>query len=95
MVTEPDRELPLTFVVPPHYDKPIDLKHGQVYILCNHLEVVEDLSFLQGRGRIGGPPNRKKRRDFIWTYGAFDTVGERLPDRRGDDHGRDMGRHQR
>jgi len=47
MITEPDREHP-------HYDKLVDLKRGQVYILCNHLEVVEDLSFLQDRRRVGG-----------------------------------------
>jgi hypothetical protein len=39
MVTELDREHP-------HHDEPVGLKHGQVYILRNHLEVVEDLSFL-------------------------------------------------
>lgn len=60
-VTEPDRELPLTS----HYDDLVDLKRGHVYLLRNHLEVVEDLSFLQGQGRIGGPPNRKPRRDFV------------------------------
>lgn len=56
-VTEPDRQLPP--------DEPDDLKRGHVYVLHNHLEVVEDLSFLQGRGTIGGPSNRKARREFI------------------------------
>jgi len=40
-VTEPDREHP-------HRDDPVDLKRSQVYVLRNHLEGVEDLSFLQG-----------------------------------------------
>jgi hypothetical protein len=39
MVTELDREHP-------HHDEPVGLKCSQVYILRNHLEVVEDLSFL-------------------------------------------------
>jgi hypothetical protein len=56
-VTEPDRGHP-------HHDEPVGLKRGQVYVLRNHLEVVEDLSFLQDRGRIEGPPNRKARRVF-------------------------------
>jgi hypothetical protein len=47
MVTKLDKEHP-------HHDESVDLKRGQVYILRNHLEVVEDLSFLQDRGRVGG-----------------------------------------
>jgi hypothetical protein len=47
MVTEPDRGHP-------HHDEPVNIKRGQVYILHNHLEVVEDLTFLQEPGRIGG-----------------------------------------
>jgi hypothetical protein len=39
MVTELGREHP-------HHDESVGLKRGQVYILHNHLEVVEDLSFL-------------------------------------------------
>jgi hypothetical protein len=56
-VLEPDRELPpvnspLTLVGAQH-DAPADLKPGHVYTLRNHIEVVEDLSFLRGRGAWG------------------------------------------
>jgi hypothetical protein len=56
-VLEPDRELPpvttpLTLVGAQH-DTPADLKAGHVYTLRNHIEVVEDLSFLRGRGSRG------------------------------------------
>jgi hypothetical protein len=84
-VTEPDRGP----------NDPVDLKRGHIYVLRNHLEVVEDLSFLQGRGRMGGPPNRKPRREFIWSYGVPDTEGERLPGRRGHNRGRDIRRQPR
>jgi hypothetical protein len=82
-VTEPDRGHP-------HQDEPLDLKRGQVYVLRNHLEVVEDLTFLQEPGRLGGPLNRKARRVFDWDYGMPDTKGERLHGRRGQDRGRDI-----
>jgi hypothetical protein len=56
-VTEPDREpppvstpLPLAGV---NYDVPSDLKKGHVYTLRNHVEIVEDLSFLRGRDNRG------------------------------------------
>jgi hypothetical protein len=56
-VTEPDREpppvstpLPLAGV---NYDVPSDLKKGHVYTLRNHIEIVEDLSFLCGGGGGG------------------------------------------
>jgi hypothetical protein len=68
-VTEPDRELPPTSIPQyqeqPHFDAPTDLKRAQVYNLRNHLEVVEDLTFLQGRGRIRGPMNHKPLCDMI------------------------------
>jgi hypothetical protein len=28
-------------------------------------------------GDPGGPPNRKQRREFVWNYGAPDSVGEK------------------
>jgi len=75
----------------PHHDEPVDVKRSQVYTLRNHLEVVEDLTFLQEPGRLGGPANRKARRVFDWDYGVPDTKGERLQGRRaGHDRGRDM-----
>ncbi|CAD6217166.1 unnamed protein product [Miscanthus lutarioriparius] len=98
-VTEPDRELPPTSIpllqAPPRHDKPVDLKRAHVYTLRNHLEWVEDLTILQGRGRAGGPMNRKPRRELVWSYGVPDSVGERPPGRRGDDRGRGFGHHQR
>jgi hypothetical protein len=56
-VLEPDRELPpvntpLALVGAQHI-VPADLKAGHVYTLRNHIEVVEDLSFLSGRGSRG------------------------------------------
>ncbi|XP_035819177.1 uncharacterized protein [Zea mays] len=80
-VLEPDRELPPIStplaLVGAQQDAPADLKAGHVYTLRNHIEVVEDLSFLRGRGSRGGPPNRKQRMEFIWSYGAPDSVGEK------------------
>nr|ACF87256.1 unknown [Zea mays] len=49
-VTEPDRELPPTNIPLPlagaQHDEPTDPKKGHVYNLRNHIEVVEDLSFI-------------------------------------------------
>jgi hypothetical protein len=79
-VLEPDRELPPVSTPLPlsgaHHDEPSDLKTGHVYTLRNHIEVVEDLSFLHGRGSRGAP-NRKQRREFVWNYGAPDSLGEK------------------
>jgi hypothetical protein len=54
---EPDRELPPVStplaLVGAQHDVPADLKAGHVYTLRNHIEVVEDLSFLSGRGSRG------------------------------------------
>jgi hypothetical protein len=56
-VLEPDRELPPVntplALVGAQHDDPADLKVGHVYTLRNHIEVVEDLSFLRGRGSRG------------------------------------------
>jgi hypothetical protein len=53
--------------------------------------VVEDLTFLQELGRIGGLGNCKARRVFDWDYGVPDTKGESLHGRRaGHNCGRDM-----
>jgi hypothetical protein len=85
MVTELDRGHP-------HRDNPVDVKCSQVYVLHNHLEVVEDLTFLQDPGRLAGPENRKARRVFDWDYGMLDTKGERGHDRRGQDRDATSGR---
>jgi hypothetical protein len=67
-VTEPDRKLPSTDIPLPlvaaHQDDPTNLKPAQFYTLRNHLEVVEDLSFLQGRRAPDGRGNRKMHRVF-------------------------------
>jgi hypothetical protein len=84
-VTEPDREQP------PHHAS-VDLKRAQMFLLCNHLEVIEDLSFLHG-GMEGEPFNRKPRRELIWSYGMPDMEGGWLPGRRGNDQGRVLGYH--
>jgi hypothetical protein len=95
-VTEPDRELPPTSVpflqAGEHLDDPTDIKRAQVYTLRNHIEWVEDLTFLQGRRKMGGPMNRKPRRELIWSYGVPDSIGERLSGRR-EDRGRGIGRY--
>jgi hypothetical protein len=56
-VLEPDRELPPVntplALVGAQHDVPANLKAGHVYTLRNHIEVVEDLSFLSGRGSRG------------------------------------------
>jgi hypothetical protein len=57
------------------HDPPADHKGAFDYELKLHLEVVEDLLFLHGGGR-DAPPNRKPRREFIWSYGA--TTGEAI-----------------
>ncbi|CAD6251937.1 unnamed protein product [Miscanthus lutarioriparius] len=42
------------------------------------------------QARPCGPPNRKARREFIWSYGVLDTEGEHHHDRRGNNRGRDL-----
>jgi hypothetical protein len=80
-VTEPDSELPSVDIpltlAGSHLEGPSDLKKGHVYTLRNHIEVVKDLTFIRGRGSRGGPPNRLPRREFVWSYGAPDSVGEK------------------
>jgi hypothetical protein len=39
-------------------------------------------------GEPGGPSNRKQRREFVWSYGAPDSVGEKR-DRAEDFRGRE------
>ncbi|CAN6309920.1 unnamed protein product [Urochloa humidicola] len=59
-----------------HHDPPRGFKGAFDYKLHIHLDVVEDLSFFGGRGG-GDGHNRKPRREFLWTYGAPDSFGER------------------
>ncbi|KAJ1263888.1 hypothetical protein BS78_09G220600 [Paspalum vaginatum] len=80
-VTVPDREMPSIHIPLPRvdsrYDNPTDLKLGHKFNLRNHLEVVQDLSFLRGRKRRDGQLNRKPLREFNWSYGVPDSQGER------------------
>ncbi|CAN6245272.1 unnamed protein product [Urochloa humidicola] len=76
-ITDPDREQPAIDIPEFHHDQPKDFKRAFDYKLHIHLEVVEDLSFLRGRGVGDGPHNRKPRREFLWNYGASDSMGER------------------
>jgi hypothetical protein len=94
-VIEPDRELPPPGAPLPlvgaFHDLPTDLKEGHVYTIRNHIEVVEDLSFIRGRDAREGPTCRRPRREFVWSYSVPDSIGEkreRSEDRRGRDFGR-------
>nr|XP_034603213.1 uncharacterized protein LOC117863543 [Setaria viridis] len=92
-VTDPDREQqPIDVprnLVEMHLDPPRGFKGAYNYKLHIHLDVVEDLSFLHGRGG-GGGHYRKPRREFLWNYGAADSLGERRSGQGHDDHtGRD------
>jgi hypothetical protein len=65
-----------------HDSPPRGRKRGDVFRLHVHLDVVEDLSFHGGsfHGGHGGRddhPNRKPRREFLWSYGKPDALGER------------------
>jgi hypothetical protein len=93
-VAEPDRELPPPGAPLPlvgvFHELPTDLKEGHVYTIRNHIEVVEDLSFIRGRDAREGPTCRRPRREFVWSYGVPDSIGEkreRSEDRRGRDFG--------
>ncbi|XP_072147512.1 uncharacterized protein [Setaria viridis] len=92
-VTDPDREQqPIDVprnLVEMHLDPPRGFKGAYNYKLHIHLDVVEDLSFLHGRGG-GGGHYRKPRREFLWNYGAADSLGERRSGQGHDDRtGRD------
>uniref|UniRef100_K4AJ16 Uncharacterized protein n=1 Tax=Setaria italica TaxID=4555 RepID=K4AJ16_SETIT len=74
IITDPDRELAANEM----HHEPLHAAKGTFdYKLHLHLDVVEDLSFLHGG--VGGnwPPNRKAHREFLWNYGALDSLGER------------------
>jgi hypothetical protein len=80
-VTKPDRELPPPSAPLPlvgaHHDLPTDLKEGHVYTIRNHIEVVEDLSFIRGRDVRGGPTCRRPHREYVWSYRVPDSIGEK------------------
>jgi hypothetical protein len=69
MVTNSDRGHP-------HQDEPKDINHGQRYRLRNHVEVVEDLTFLRNPGRLVGEANQKACRVSDWDYGVVDVKGK-------------------
>lgn len=68
----------------PYQDTPVDVKRSQVYVLRNHLEVVEDLSFLREPGRSTGTARRaesltgimvcRTRRESVSRHGAAMTA---------------------
>lgn len=70
-ITDPDSE-PSNQHYDFLHDPAADYKGAYDYKLKIHLAVVEDLLFLHGGGR-GAPPNRKPRREFLWSYGALDS----------------------
>jgi hypothetical protein len=57
-----------------HPVRPVGIKHGLLYKVLIHMEVIEDLSFSLGGG---GGPGRKRRRVMEWHYGVPDHLGER------------------
>jgi hypothetical protein len=65
-VSEPDQELPPVSTPLPlagaHIDVPTDIKKGHVYTLRNHIEVVEDLSFIRGRSTRGAFESKASQR---------------------------------
>lgn len=62
-ITDPDAKLPSVDIPLPlvqfHHEEPTGLKHAMAYEIFLHVPVVEDLSFINGDGGQGGPPNRK------------------------------------
>ncbi|CAN6361134.1 unnamed protein product [Urochloa humidicola] len=80
-ITDPDREQPAVDIPLPlaelQHDPPEDFKGAYDYKLHIHLDVVKDLSFLQGRGGSEGPHNRKPRREFLRNYRVSNFLGER------------------
>jgi len=77
-ISDPDAEQPPVDIpqAPVHRDPPTDIKHGLTYRILPHVATVEDLSLIRGNGGPGGPPNRKRRRNFDWRYGVPDILGE-------------------
>ncbi|CAN6350864.1 unnamed protein product [Urochloa humidicola] len=76
-VVDPDRDYTVAEEVEQHRNPPRQLKRTFDYKVHIHLDVVEDISFFDGRGRRDGPHNRKPRREFLWNYGEPDSLGER------------------
>lgn len=60
-ITDPDSGVVV------HPVRPIGIKHGLLYKVLIHMEVIEDLSFTLGGG---GGPGRKRRRVMEWHYGV-------------------------
>ncbi|CAN6374717.1 unnamed protein product [Urochloa humidicola] len=85
-ITDPDRELAAGDAVDLHHDPPRGFKGALDYKLHIHLDVVEDLSFLGGGGGREALHNRKQRREFLWNYGALDSLGERRSGQGHDNH---------
>jgi hypothetical protein len=70
-ITDPDEFHSSDFQV--HHSVPTGLKFGLSYKLLIHVDVVEDLSFIEGRNI----QDRRRRREFEWNYGVPDSLGEK------------------
>ncbi|CAD6339926.1 unnamed protein product [Miscanthus lutarioriparius] len=89
-IADPDVEQPPVDIpqAPVHRDPPTNIKHGLTYRILPHVATVEDLSFIRGNGGPGGPPNRKRRRNFDWSYSVPNILGE-ARERQHEGRGRD------
>jgi hypothetical protein len=70
-ITDPDEFPSPDFQV--HHSAPTGLKFGLSYKLLIHVDVVEDLSFIEGRNI----QDRRRRREFECNYGVPDSLGEK------------------
>ncbi|CAO2035622.1 unnamed protein product [Urochloa humidicola] len=85
-VTDPDSDYTTAEEVEQHRNPPRQFKRTYDYKVHIHLDVVEDISFFDGRGGRDGPRNRKPRREFLWNYGEPDSLGERRNGQGHDNH---------
>nr|TKW05844.1 hypothetical protein SEVIR_7G202800v2 [Setaria viridis] len=83
-ISDPDREQDIGDL---RHNRPRGYKSGYDYKLHIHLDIVEDLSF---NDRLDREANREPRREFLWNYGAPNSLGERRRGQGHDDrHGRE------
>ncbi|CAN6361928.1 unnamed protein product [Urochloa humidicola] len=80
IITDPDSQNAAADSFNYYHNPPRGYKGAYDYKLHIHLDVVDDLSFSAGHNWGGG---WKPRREFLWNYGAPDSLGER---RRGQGH---------
>jgi hypothetical protein len=70
-ITDPDEFPSCDFQV--HHSAPTGLKFGLSNKLLIHVDVVEDLSFIEGCNI----QDRRRRCEFEWNYGVPDSLGEK------------------